>query len=390
MKEIVVKGLFHRNREQIGFFETDYILNKIIKTIPHIKWSVTYSCWYIPFDKDNFYNARAILSGHAAINTEAFREYLQKRKQVMSVKAPVKKIETTNIGLAKTDLSKLVISFDNLEALKDMMKVLNLKAYSYNTILLYSGEMTMLLKLLGERSVKDLSIQQIQSYLLWLMKKKHCSESKIHTTINALKFYFEQVLHRDKMFFEIPRPKKPVKLPAVHSQNEVKDIINSKENLKHRTILMLAYAAGIRVSEIVNLCIRDIDSKRMVIYVRQAKGKKDRQVMLSEKLLEQLRLYYKEYRPKVYLFEGMDGNQYSKRSVQQIFASAKQLTGNERPGGIHSMRHSFATHLMEGGTDIRVIQELLGHNSLKTTERYTHVSIKKISNLQSPLDKLNV
>ncbi|MGI8634364.1 MAG: tyrosine-type recombinase/integrase, partial [Segetibacter sp.] len=132
----------------------------------------------------------------------------------------------------------------------------------------------------------------------------------------------------------------------------------------------------------------DIDSERMVIMVRQAKGKKDRQVMLSEKLLVQLREYYKEYKPKQYLFEGINGGKYSDRSVQEVFKSAKQLSQNKKGGGIHSMRHSFATHLLESGTDIRVIQELLGHNDLKTTVRYTHVSIKKISNLQSPLDRL--
>ncbi len=184
------------------------------------------------------------------------------------------------------------------------------------------------------------------------------------------------------------RTEKPVRLPTVHSQNEVKKIINSKENTKHKTILMLAYATGMRVSEIVNLTIRDIDSKRMVIYIRQAKGKKDRQVMLSEKLLVQLREYYKEYKPKVYLFEGMDGAKYSERSVQQVYSSAKQISNNKKTGGIHSMRHSFATHLLESGTDIRVIQELLGHNNLNTTVRYTHVCIKNISNLQSPLDRL--
>jgi site-specific recombinase XerD len=190
------------------------------------------------------------------------------------------------------------------------------------------------------------------------------------------------------MFFEIPRPKKPVRLPSVHSQNEIKKIIDCKENTKHKTLLMLAYATGMRVSEIVNLTPGDIDSKRMVIYIRQSKGKKDRQVMLSEKLLAQLRAYYKEYKPGGYLFEGMDGGKYSKRSIQQVFNSAKQISNNKRTGGIHSMRHSFATHLLESGTDIRIIQELLGHDNLKTTVRYTHVCIKNISNLQSPLDRL--
>ncbi len=390
MTEIYVRALYHRNQECIGFFfEANPALNKIVKTIVLIKWSQTNRCWYLPFNKEIFNNACTIFRDNASINTEEFKKYLQKRKHIIEATPAALQIKKTSQGLTKGDLSKFVINAPNLEALKEMVKVLHLKAYSKNTISLYVGEMLTLLRLLGEVHVDTLSVKQIQSYLLWLIKKKQCSESKMHTTINSLKFYFEQVLHKEKMFFEIPRPKKPEKLPAVHSQNEVKKIINSKENIKHKTILMLAYATGIRVSEIVNLALNDIDSERMVIYIRQSKGKKDRQVMLSEKLLIQLREYYKLYKPKIYLFEGMDAGQYSVRSVQEVFKSAKALSHNKKPGGIHSFRHSFATHLLEGGTDISIIQNLLGHTDLKTTQRYTHVCIKNISNLQSPLDRLD-
>lgn len=390
MKEIFVKALFHRKKEQIGFyFKKDHQLGQLIKTVPFIKWSQTNTCWYLPLDKSYFKKACNILQGAGVkIHTQEFENYLKKRKQVISANALMKKEQIPSTALTKAALGKLVISFENMKALKAMIKTLHVKAYSKNTIALYTNEMVILLKLLVEKPVDLLTVDQIQSYLLWLINKRHCSESKIHTTINALKFYFEQVLHKEKMFFEIPRPKKTIKLPVVQSKNEVAKIINSKDNIKHKTILMLAYAAGLRVSEIVNLMISDIDSERMVICVRQAKGKKDRQVMLSEKLLLQLRDYYQAYKPKQYLFEGMDGGKYSDRSVQEIFKSAKQIANNKKGGGIHSMRHSFATHLLESGTDIRIIQELLGHNDLKTTTRYTHVSIKNISNLQSPLDRL--
>ena len=153
-------------------------------------------------------------------------------------------------------------------------------------------------------------------------------------------------------------------------------------------MLMLAYAAGMRVSEIVSLQLTDIVSERMIIHIKRAKGKKDRIVSLSEKLLLELREYYKVYRPRKHLFEGIGGEQYSIRSVQKVFEDAKLKAGVTQKGGIHSMRHSYATHLLEQGTDIRVIQELLGHNNLKTTERYTHVSVKLIEKVQSPLDKL--
>ena len=265
MKEIIVKALFHRQKEQIGFYlKKDHQLGQLIKTVPFIKWSQTNTCWYLPLDKSYFKKACSMLRGAGVkINTEEFESYLKKRKQVISADALIKKEQPPSTALTKAALGKLVISFENMNALKAMIKTLHLKAYSKNTIALYTSEMIVLLKLLAEKPVNMLTVDQIQSYLLWLINKRHCSESKIHTTINALKFYFEQVLHKEKMFFEIPRPKKPLKLPVVQSKNEVAKIINSKENIKHKTILMVAYAAGLRVSEIVNLMISDIDSDRM-------------------------------------------------------------------------------------------------------------------------------
>ena len=166
-------------------------------------------------------------------------------------------------------------------------------------------------------------------------------------------------------------------------------LLQKMTNLKHRTMIMTGYAAGLRVSEIVRLTIGDIDSKRMTIHIRGAKGKKDRIVPLSKKLLETLRNYYRQYRPINYLFEGQYGGAYSTRSAQSILMEAKQKAGIHKKGSIHSLRHSYATHLMESGTDIRIIQELLGHNTIKTTMLYTHVSKKDITRIESPLDKLN-
>jgi site-specific recombinase XerD len=176
----------------------------------------------------------------------------------------------------------------------------------------------------------------------------------------------------------------------VHAVQDVKKIILSTNNEKHKTMLMIAYATGLRLQEIINLKIKDIDSARMIINVIRGKGKKDRQVILSEKLLEQLRRYFKMYRPKDWLFEGQAGAQYGYRSLQLVFQKAKEKAGVKTSGGIHTMRHSFATHLLENGTDIRLIQELLGHNSIKTTIRYTHVSKAHLQKIRSPLDELGL
>ena len=300
----------------------------------------------------------------------------------------VKALTNLKSSVTATTLQSNSVNEINLMELKKTVDTLKLKAYSVNTIELYKSELLQLMRILQDRLIYELKENHIKSYLLWLLQNKRTSESKVQTTLNALKFYFEQVLGNPKLFFAIPRPKKPIQLPTVYSGKEVKQIITSVDNIKHKTILMLGYAAGLRVSEIVNLKIKDIDSYRMVVLVRRAKGKKDRMVMLSEKLLQQLRGYYLHYKPKNYLFEGQSSEKYNTRSAQAIFKTAKLETGIDRKGGIHGLRHIFATHLLMQGTDLLIIQELLGHNSIKTTIRYTHVSTKHISQISSPLDKL--
>jgi integrase/recombinase XerD len=196
------------------------------------------------------------------------------------------------------------------------------------------------------------------------------------------------VLKQPRELYNIQRPKKPIKKPTVFSEKEIKKIIQAITNPKHKAMIMIGYAAGLRVSEIVSLKIADIDSSRMVLYIRNAKGKKDRQVGLSEVLLPLLRLYYKQYKPKKFLFEGQLVKEYSTRSLQLMLKDAKQKAGVTKEGSMHALRHSFATHLLEGGTDLTIIQKLLGHNDIKTTLRYTHVSNKLLQNVKSPLDKL--
>lgn len=208
-----------------------------------------------------------------------------------------------------------------------------------------------------------------------------------------MKFYFEQVLGRERFFWEVPRPKKRSELPRMFNQDEVAAIINSTSNKKHKTMLMLAYSAGLRVSEVVSLKTSDIDSKRMTIMVRQAKGKKDRLAGLSPVLLVMLREYARQYNPDKngFLFEGSSkGTCYSTRSLQEVLQAAKRKAGILKPGSIHSLRHSFATHLVDRGTDISMIQKLLGHNSIKTTLRYLHTSNKDLLRIISPLDELKL
>ena len=273
-------------------------------------------------------------------------------------------------------------------AIKAYVALLKLKNYSDATIATYRSLFTIFLCYFPNHKPSTITKAEVMNFLLAYRNSEKWSATIQNQTISAVKFFFEELLKRPKDYYDLPRAQKPQQLPAVFAEEEVKQLILVTENLKHRSMLCLAYAGGLRVSEVVNLKIVDIDSKRMVITLRQAKGKKDRQVMLSEKLLLMLREYFKEYKPKEWLFEGQSGEQYSTRSVQEVINQAKKKAGIKKKGSIHALRHSFATHLFEGGTDIASIKELLGHSSIRTTLIYTHVSKKQLAKIQSPLDKL--
>ena len=275
-----------------------------------------------------------------------------------------------------------------LKALRAYIEMMRLKNYSENSIRTYKNWFILFLLCFPRQKPSTISKVQILDLLVRFRNSPRWSATSQNQFINAIKFFFEKLLDHPREVYELPRAKRPYQLPVVFSESEVLAIIKAANNLKHKTILCLAYAGGLRVSEIINMKIKDIDSKRMVMVLRQAKGKKDRIVMLSEKLLIMMRAYFKEYKPKEWLFEGQDGEQYSTRSISKIMIVCKAKAKVTKKGSIHAFRHSFATHLLEAGTDILSIKELLGHNSLRTTMSYTHVSSKHINKITSPLDKL--
>jgi site-specific recombinase XerD len=279
----------------------------------------------------------------------------------------------------------------NAHVLPTMEQQLKLKAYSPSTIRTYLQEMSHLLGMLQQIPADDLEPQHLKRYLIYCYELLQLKENTLHSRINALKFYYEQVLKRDKFFWEIPRPKKQLILPKVLSETEVAKLFNALSNLKHKAMLFTAYSAGLRVSEIAALKIEDIDSGRMQMRIEKAKGKKDRYVNLSPVLLDILRAYIRIYRPKpvYFLFESeQSGQAYPIRTIQKIFSLAREKARISKQVGIHSLRHSFATHMLEKGIDIRYIKDLLGHFSIKTTERYLHVKKEQLVNIISPLDDL--
>ncbi len=229
-----------------------------------------------------------------------------------------------------------------------------LKGYSPRTIKTYCHEFYQLLRELGPHPVTKLSKQQVQAYLLFLFKEKGCSETHLHTTVNALKFYFEKVESRSREFYDLPRPKKTGKTAGCSCCLRDVRAHPTDQQFKASGLVNDLLFSRIEVSELVNLKIHDIDSKRMMLHVKGGKGKKDRMVPLSGKLLATLREYYRKYKPKEFVFEGEDGGPYSTRSAQIVMAAAKKKAGIHKKGSIHMLRHSYATHLLEAGTDIRI------------------------------------
>jgi integrase/recombinase XerD len=402
MKRVELKPLHHRSKVWIGiYFENYATVNGAIQKGAGAKWSTTNKCWYIPLSKESYNKLVAALKGKAVIERKELDIFLRQQKREL----PAGKIDnlSTSTKQILTVSSKPLyvqsaiirkrgyIQLVNAHIIPAMHQLLKLKAYSPSTIKTYLNEVTQLLNLLDNISADDLTQDQLKKYLVYCYEKLGLTENTLHSRINAMKFYYEQVLKREKFFWEIPRPKKRIQLPKLLNEKELSNLFNALNNKKHKAMLFTVYSSGLRVSEIVNLKIAHIDSGRMQILVSQAKGKKDRYVNLSPILLDILRKYIATYkpRPKVYLFESertLDA--YPIRTVQQIFYSAKDKAGILKEVGIHSLRHSFATHLLDKGTDIKYIKDLLGHFDIKTTERYLHVSKKQLVNIVSPFDDL--
>jgi integrase/recombinase XerD len=346
------KLINHKNQSRIAvFFEKNAALILRIKQIKGAKWSQSLKVWHLPDVPENR----------------------------TRFKLPEKTI-------GKTAINK--INPINQQAYQNYIDLLYLKAYSPNTIKTYTVEFAQLLYALKNKAVETCDAEKIRSYLLYCIRGLGLSENTLNSRLNAIKFYFEQVLHNDKIFFEIPRPQKASKLPKTINAKDIKKLFEVTTNIKHNTMLKLCYGMGLRVSEIIAIKITDVDSNNMQVFIERAKGKKDRYANLPESILLQLRDYFIAYKPQKYLFEGQHGEQYSTRSAQQVFSNALAKAKINKQVGIHGLRHSFATHLLENGTDIKFIQELLGHSDIKTTLRYTHVSRKSLANIKSPLDTM--
>lgn len=268
------------------------------------------------------------------------------------------------------------------------ISILRTQRYAKNSIENYKSQLIYFLRTSEKYKPEHITDFQLEKFIIWLVEEKKIGQSYQKAMLATLKKFYKEIYNREVNLAHLYPKRKESKLPKFLTQLEVKRLLGSIENLKHKTILTTIYSCGLRLSELIELKISDIKSDQNTIIVRQSKGNKDRVVVLSPILLDLLREYYKNYKPKEYVFEGQFGGQYSPRSVQLILKKALLATNISFPATVHTLRHSYATHLLENGTDIRIIKELLGHNNIKTTEIYTHITDVHKNKLRSPLDFL--
>lgn len=272
---------------------------------------------------------------------------------------------------------------------KQMEADMAVRGLAYRTRETYVQSVAKLAKYYSRRPDR-ISETEVQRYLLHLLQERKLAHSSCNVMVSALEFFYRVTLKRREIEFCLPRPKVPAKLPQILAREEVAALIEKTTNLKHRVLLMATYGGGLRLHEVCHLKLGDIDSKRMMLRVEQGKGAKDRYTLLSPRLLEELRRYWQLHRPRQWLFPSPRVAELplSKHTAHRIYHAAKDRAGITKAGGIHALRHAFATHLLEAGVDIHSIQRLMGHESLSTTERYFHLAQKHLSGIASPLDLL--
>jgi len=357
----------YSNRKLKVYFSYNNAVGIELKRIPYSRWNALELCWEVSCS-DKFMTELRLI---AERNNLEFRHHLVSK------------------GKLKPRISRHDIE-NYRECPENYIKKLKELRYSDNTLDSYTDLFEEFINYYEHTAIDDITEEMIIGFLQYLVMERNVSVSYQNQSINAIKFYYERVKGGARKMYYVERPREEKLLPEVLSQEEVVGILNAATNLKYKAILMTIYSAGLRISELINLRIKDIDSQRMQIRVEQGKGKKDRYTVLSSKTLEVLRQYVAQYKPQVWLFEGSDNSKYSTSSIKKALRLSLEKTGIKKRITVHTLRHSFATHLLEAGTDLRYIQSLLGHENTKTTEIYTHITTRGFDQIKSPLDNLEI
>ena len=384
-RQVRLRHLSIKGKKMIGLqFYPDKVLQGLVKALPDVGWSKNHNMVYVPNSKSHLSCVFSTFKGVAWVDGNSFFAKKTPPKARGGNKpgaigngSQTKKTRTRTYPIIKSCPEEYI----------NKLKTLN---YSEQTLRTYSSMFIDYINFFPETPPGELTKEHINKYIVYLVRERNVTVPYQNQSINAIMFYYEKVLGRERETYYIERPEKPYRLPEVLGEEEIGRIFRSVDNLKHKSILYLIYAGGLRISEALNLQINDIVRERNLIVIRNGKGRKDRTTLLSKKMLAMLREYYKLYRPTKWLFESPGGGQYSATSVRAVLKKACCKAGIGRKVTPHTLRHSFATHLLERGTDLRYIQALLGHSSSKTTEIYTHITKKAMEKIVSPLDHLDI
>jgi len=378
---VSLKPARHKNAEVIKVvFEKDESILQALRQSGKIRWSQTMHCWYLPYSDTVKQDVFKVLEHKAWI------DYSGLTQTIADKTSPTQPKETANNTGPK---ALPCASPDILQKVKVFKYYMRSKRYSENTIGTYSDALKIFLRYYSDKDITDITNDDLITFNNDYIIKNKFSGSHQNQVVNAVKLFFRTVENTKLNPELVHRPKREKTLPNVLSKEEVKLILEAHGNIKHKAMLILIYSCGLRRSELLNLKLNDIDSKRGLVIIRKGKGRKDRITPLSEKVLNMLREYFKAYQPKDWLFEGQNRKgQYDERSLANVLKQALEKSKIDKPVSLHWLRHSYATHLLENGTDLRYIQEILGHSSSKTTEIYTHVSNKSIQKIVSPFDTL--
>lgn len=376
MKSIILKPIFHRGAERLlVIFPYDAELISLIRKVEGATFSSTFKSWYVSNDRQTLDELFRLFKGTAWVDCSQLESNFSDHKTVVAIKQGLKEKEPVPEDIRK-----------GLQELKQWMQH---KRYSESTIKTYLDGAKSFFMFISPKPLQEADNNDMVRYVNEYIIKNHLSYTYQNQVINASKLFFREVMKSRLDVDKLERPRRQYKLPNVLSKEEVSAILNAHANVKHKTMLSLIYACGLRRSELLNLKPKDVDSKRGLLIIRQAKGQKDRVVPISDKVITMLRDYYKTYKPKIWLFEGQYPNtKYSEESLAKVLKMGCEKVKINRPVTLHWLRHSYATHLLESGTDLRYIQMLLGHKSSKTTEIYTHVSTKSLQKIKSPYDDL--
>lgn len=348
------------------------------------RWSRSKNYWWIPRDNFELHQFFQTMKDYAFIDYSAFKSKLKSEIEMGE-------LDKTTRQRFKTISAKHLLSCEKRTKISDFRKWMQQQRYSANTIKNYCHQLELFFSYYSNIEIAEITIKDITDFHYKYIVTNNLSINSQQMTISALKLFYKKIENKHIDPVKIERPLRSKPLPKVISKEGVKDLLNGITNQKHKMALMMIYACGLRRSELLNLKLSDIDSTRMQLEIKNAKGKKDRMIPISENLLNKIKSYYRAYKPVKYLIEGqVAGIQYSATSLQNIFNKAVKKSKINARFTLHCLRHSYATHLLENGTDLRFIQELLGHKSSKTTEIYTHVSMSSLKNIKNPLDDLDI